>query len=80
LQVAATLLLDACFHLFLQQKRVHYSLAFPHQTIREPQMISQDCGAVGIGCRPNSEFVAIAKRNRPGPGRRRTWDPGLARL
>jgi len=52
LQVAATLLLDACFHLFLQQKRVHYSLAFPHHTTREPQILAQDLPAVGMGCPP----------------------------
>jgi len=41
LQVAATLLLNAYFHLSLQRMRVHYSVAFPFLRTWEPQILAQ---------------------------------------
>jgi len=54
LQVAATLLLDACFHLSLQRKRVHYSVAFPFLRTWEPQILAQFQAFGGLGEPPDT--------------------------
>jgi len=61
LQVAATLLLNAYFHLSLQRMRVHYSLAFPFLRTWEPQIISQ----LGVHVHDHSRRVDGLPSTRP---------------